>query len=89
MRLITSEMSEMDEKCIQKQKSITERVLETGKTLEEVMKVISLLGEHLFGDAPIEIKRPETKCLEENIELNAIGAENILGTLRFLADRLF
>lgn len=68
--------------------SITEKSKRMGEMLEETRMVISLMGERLFGDSPIEGKRPEPKCLEEDMNLNCIAIENMLGTLKFIADRL-
>ena len=69
--------------------TISEKAKKIGKCLEEARIVMSNIGVNMFGDAAIEGERPEAKCLEHEMELNVIAMENLLGGLKYLADRMY
>lgn len=75
--------------CEPRKDTIAEKAKRIGKCLEEAIIVMSNIGINTFGDAAIEDCRPEAQCLEHEMELNVIAMENLLGGLKFLAERLY
>ena len=75
--------------CEPRRDTISEKAKRIGKCLEEARIVMSNIGVNMFGDAAIEGERPEAKCLEHEMELNVIAMENLLGGLKYLADRMY
>lgn len=75
--------------CEPRRDTIVEKAKRIGKCLEEAGIVMSNIGINMFGDAAIEGERPEAKCLEHEMDLNVIAMENLLGSLKYLADRLY
>ena len=75
--------------CEPKRDTLAEKSKKMGYLLEDAKVVLSSIGVNMFGDAPIEDVRPEAECLEHDMCLNVIAMENLLGGLRFLAERLY
>ena len=75
--------------CEPKRDTLAEKSKRMGKYLEEARIVMSSIGVNMFGDAPIEDVRPEAECLEHDMYLNVTAMENLLGGLKFLAERLY
>ena len=75
--------------CEPKRDTLAEKSKRIGYLLEEAKILMSDIGVNMFGDVPIEGDRPETECLEHDMCLNVIAAENLLSGLLTLKDRLY
>ena len=75
--------------CEPKRDTLAEKSKKMGYLLEDAKFVLSSIGVNMFGDAPIEDVRPEAECLEHDMCLNVTAMENLLGGLKFLAERLY
>ena len=75
--------------CEPKRDTLAEKSKRLGYLLEESRILMSDIGVNMFGDAPIEDVRPEAECLEHDMCLNVTAMENLLGGLKFLAERLY
>ena len=75
--------------CGPKRDTLAEKSKRMGYLLEEARILMSDIGVNMFGDAAIEGERPEAKCLEHEMELNVLAMENLLGGLKYLADRMY
>ena len=75
--------------CEPKRDTLAEKSKRMGYLLEEARILMSDIGVNMFGDAPIEENRPGVECMEHEMCLNVIAMENLLGGLKFLAERLY
>ena len=72
-----------------KRDTLAEKSNKIACLLDEAGCVLSDIGVNMFGDAPFVGERPKSEHLEHDMNLNVIAMENLLGSLKFLAERLY
>ena len=75
--------------CEPKRDTLAEKTNKISFLLNEAGGVLSDIGVNMFGDPPFVGERPKSECLEHDMNLNIIAMENLLGALKFLAERLY
>lgn len=81
-------MSTCNEGCCEPRRTLADMAKETGKMLEGALMITSEIKWVLYGDTPKECKRPESDCLERELELTGNEMQSLLCELKEIRDRM-